>query len=58
MNKTIKRLDSAIFGGDESINLRRALYEKADSMRVALSPEDVTERLEEGKDGVDYNTHS
>ena len=58
LNKTIKRLDSAIFGGDESINLRRALYEKADSMRIALKPEDVTERLEEGKDGVDYNTHS
>jgi len=57
LNKNIKQLDSNIFGGDESINLRRALYEKADEMRVALRPEDVTERLEEGKEGVDYNPY-
>ena len=57
LNKTIKRLDTAIFGGDESINLRKALYEKADEMRIALRPENIVERLEQGKEGVEINPY-
>jgi len=57
LNKTIKRLDTAIFAGDEPIGLRKALYEHAEEMRIALRPEDVAERLEKGKPGVDTNPY-
>jgi hypothetical protein len=57
LNKTIKRLDKAIFAGDEPIGLRKSLYEHAEEMRIALRPEDVAERLEKGKPGVDIEPY-
>ena len=57
LNKTIKRLDKAIFAGDEPIGLRKSLYEHAEEMRISLRPEDVAERLEKGKPGVDIEPY-
>ena len=57
LNKTIKRLDTAIFMGDEPIGLRKSLYEHAEEMRISLRPEDVAERLEKGKPGVDIEPY-
>lgn len=53
LNKAIKKLTKEIFGGEESVNLRKALYGSADEMRVALKPEDVATRLEKGKRATD-----
>lgn len=57
LNKTIKRLDKAIFMGDEPIGLRKSLYEHAEEMRISLRPENVAERLEKGKPGVDIEPY-
>lgn len=57
LNKTIKRLDTAIFAGDEPTNLRKALYKKADEFKIALRPEDIAEKLETGKEGIDVNPY-
>jgi len=57
LNKTIKRLDAAIFAGNEPTNLRKALYEKADEFKIALRPEDIAEKLEQGKEGIDINPY-
>jgi len=53
LNITIKKLTKEIFGGEESINLRKALYGSADEMRIALKPEDIATRLEKCEEATD-----
>ena len=53
LNKRIKEVTNNLFGGDESRNLRRALYKSIEDKREMLKPEDIAEKMAKGEDPLD-----
>lgn len=53
----INRLTNLLYGGDETIETRKALYQRLEERRIQVRPEDLVKRIAEGSKLKDFSPY-